>query len=41
MKRIAVFFATLILLAILITSCGSSEQCAAYGEHNRYKVESR
>jgi len=41
MRRIAAFFATVLLLTILLTSCGSTEQCAAYGEHNRYKVESR
>jgi hypothetical protein len=41
MKKIAAFFATIVILAILLSSCGSSEQCAAYGEYKQYRVESR
>jgi len=41
MKKIAAFLATLIILTILLSACGSSEQCAAYGEYKRYRVESR
>ncbi len=41
MKKFAAFLAAIVILSILLASCGSTEQCAAYGEHNRYKVESR
>lgn len=41
MKKIAAFFATIIILTILLSSCGSTENCAAYGEYKRYRVESR
>jgi hypothetical protein len=41
MKKIAAFLATIIILTILLSSCGSTENCAAYGEYKRYRVESR
>jgi major membrane immunogen (membrane-anchored lipoprotein) len=41
MKKIAAFLATIVILSILLTACGSSEQCAAYGEYKKYRVESR
>jgi len=41
MKKIAAFLATIVILTILLQSCGSTDQCAAYGEHKRYRVESR
>ncbi|MFZ4546192.1 MAG: hypothetical protein ACOYN4_02090 [Bacteroidales bacterium] len=41
MKKIAAFLATIVILSILLTACGSSEQCAAYGEYKHYRVESR
>jgi len=41
MKKIAALLATIVILTILLSSCGSSEQCAAYGEYKQYRVESR
>lgn len=41
MKKIAALLATVVILTILLSSCGTSEQCAAYGEASRYRVESR
>jgi len=41
MKKIAALLATLVILSILLTSCGSTENCAAYGEYKQYRVESR
>ncbi|HNX43216.1 MAG TPA: hypothetical protein PLJ84_00210 [Bacteroidales bacterium] len=41
MKKIAALLATVVILSILLSSCSTSEQCAAYGEASRYRVESR
>lgn len=41
MKKIAALLATIVILTILLTSCGSTENCAAYGEYKQYRVESR
>jgi len=41
MKKIAAILATIVILTILLQACGSTEQCAAYGEYKRYRVESR
>jgi hypothetical protein len=41
MKKIAALLATIVILSIVLTSCGSTENCAAYGEYKQYRVESR
>lgn len=41
MKKIAAFLASIIIISIMLSSCGSSEKCAAYGEYKDYKVETR
>ena len=41
MKKLAALLATVVILTILLSSCGSSEKCAAYGEYKDYKVETR
>jgi hypothetical protein len=41
MKKIAAFLATIVILTIMLSSCGSTEQCAAYGEYKQYRVESK
>jgi major membrane immunogen (membrane-anchored lipoprotein) len=41
MKKIAALLATIVIISILLTSCGSTENCAAYGEYKQYRVESR
>ena len=41
MKKIAAFLVTIVILSILLASCGTTEQCAAYGEYKHYRVESR
>ncbi len=39
MKKIVVFLLVVFSFSILISSCKSSQKCAAYGEANRYKIE--
>lgn len=41
MKKLVVFIAALILLAIVASSCRSSVDCPAYGEVQKYQVEQR
>ncbi|MCX6233979.1 MAG: hypothetical protein NT175_04530 [Bacteroidetes bacterium] len=41
MKRILVFIATVILLAVTLSSCKTREKCPAYGESHKYQVEQR
>jgi uncharacterized protein HemY len=41
MKKIALLLATVLLLGIVLSSCKSSQQCAAYGEAKKFRVESR
>ncbi len=41
MKKLATFLVAIVLLVLLLQSCGVSDQCAAYGEYKRYRVESR
>jgi hypothetical protein len=41
MKKIAALLATIVIITIMLTSCGSTENCAAYGEYKQYRVESR
>jgi len=41
MKKIAAFLAAIIITTIILSACGSTEQCAAYGEYKKYRVESR
>ena len=40
-NKIAAFLAILVILTIIITSCSTTENCAAYGEYKKYRVESR
>ncbi len=40
MKKIKVIFLlALVVSALVLSSCRSSEQCAAYGEYKKYRVE--
>jgi uncharacterized lipoprotein YehR (DUF1307 family) len=41
MKKFAALLAIVVILSILLSACGASEQCAAYGEYKHYRVESR
>jgi hypothetical protein len=41
MKKVALLLASVVILGIILSSCRSSEQCAAYGEAKKYRVESR
>jgi len=41
MKKIAAFLATIVILTILLSSCGASDKCAAYGEYKDYRVETK
>ena len=41
MKKIAALLATIVILTILLSSCGTSDQCAAYGEYKQYRVETK
>jgi hypothetical protein len=40
-KKLAIMLSVVTITVILLSSCKSAEQCAAYGEHSKYKVESR
>jgi len=39
MKKFVVIMLAVFTLGIIMSSCQSSQKCAAYGESNRYKVE--
>jgi hypothetical protein len=41
MKKAVILFVTLVVLAIMVTSCMSSQGCAAYGERSKYQIERR
>lgn len=41
MKKVALLLASVILLSIILTSCSTGSQCAAYGEARNYRVERR
>jgi archaellum component FlaG (FlaF/FlaG flagellin family) len=41
MKKLVVFIAAVIFLAIVASSCSSSVDCPAYGEVQRYQIEQR
>lgn len=40
MKRIAIVLLTILVAAIVLSSCKSSS-CAAYGETSKYQIETR
>jgi hypothetical protein len=39
MKKLAIIMLVTMSVGIIMSSCKSSQKCAAYGEANRYKVE--
>ncbi|MDA3943589.1 MAG: hypothetical protein PF694_08640 [Bacteroidetes bacterium] len=41
MKKIAVVFTFVFMLALLASSCKSSSKCAAYGESHKFQRETR
>jgi major membrane immunogen (membrane-anchored lipoprotein) len=41
MKKIAALLASIVILTILLSSCGSSDKCAAYGEYKQYRVDAK
>jgi len=41
MKKIAALLATVVILTILLSACGTSDKCAAYGEYKDYRVETK
>ncbi|MEI6747830.1 MAG: hypothetical protein ACOYMF_07655 [Bacteroidales bacterium] len=41
MKKVVLFLASVILLGIIVSSCSTGTQCAAYGEARNYRVERR
>lgn len=41
MKKIALVLLALLFAGLLMSSCGSSSVCAAYGETNKYQIETR
>ncbi|MFA5972560.1 MAG: hypothetical protein WC780_09435 [Lentimicrobiaceae bacterium] len=41
MKKIAALLATIVILTIMLSSCGTSDKCAAYGEYKQYRAESK
>jgi hypothetical protein len=41
MKKAVILLVTVAFLAIVATSCMSSQGCAAYGERSKYQIERR
>jgi len=41
MKKIALFFTFVFMIALLATSCKSSSKCAAYGESHKFQRETK
>jgi len=41
MRKIAVFLLSLMVAVIVLSSCKSSERCAAYGETQKFQKEKR
>jgi hypothetical protein len=39
MKKLAFIMLVAISVGIIMSSCKSSQKCAAYGEASRYKIE--
>jgi hypothetical protein len=39
MKKFALIMLVVMSLGIIMSSCQSSQKCAAYGEASRYKVD--
>jgi len=39
MKKLGLIMLVVMSLGIILSSCKSSQKCAAYGEASRYKVE--
>jgi len=39
MKKFALIMLVVMSLGIIVSSCQSSQKCAAYGEASRYKIE--
>ncbi len=41
MKKIAIVLLAVLFTGILMSSCKSTAPCAAYGETNKYQIETR
>ncbi len=41
MKKIALFFTFVFMIALLAASCKSSSKCAAYGESHKFQRETK
>jgi len=41
MKKVILILMTFVTIAIVATSCMSTQGCAAYGERSRYQIERR
>ncbi len=39
MKKLGLIMLVVMSLGIIMSSCQSSQKCAAYGEASRYKIE--
>ncbi|MFO8128622.1 MAG: hypothetical protein R6T99_01810 [Bacteroidales bacterium] len=39
MKKLAIIIATAITISILVSSCGSGQRCAAYGESYKFQKQ--
>jgi hypothetical protein len=40
-KKLAIFIAALVFLAIIASSCKSTMDCPAYGEVHKYQIEQK
>lgn len=41
MKKIAIVLLAVLFTGIIMSSCKSTTACAAYGETNKYQIETR
>lgn len=41
MKRIGIAILITFVLGVILSSCGSSSTCPAYGETSKYQIETR
>jgi len=41
MKKAAIIFSAVILIALALSSCKATKKCPAYGEHYKYQKNQR
>lgn len=41
MKKVLIILAAVVITALAVSSCKSSQDCPAYGETHRYQIEQK